>query len=184
MPTTASPYFGSASRIVWPPASSAPAARTCSSAPSKTARTTSVGSSSGNAATDSASSGDAAHREDVVERVRRRDRAEVARVVDDRREEVDREHERALVVEPVDGGVVGRVEPDEQVLRLGGHEAAQQLLEPRRRILRGAAACGHELGQLHHAESNSREQRRPEVAATLGERNYDATLRARPHVLL
>ena len=58
MPTTASPYFGSASRMVWPPASSAPAARTCSSAPAKTAASTSVGSSSGNAAIDSASSGE------------------------------------------------------------------------------------------------------------------------------
>ena len=58
MPTTASPYFGSASRMVWPPASSAPAARTCSSAPAKTAASTDVGSSSGNAAMDSASSGE------------------------------------------------------------------------------------------------------------------------------
>ena len=77
--------------------------------------------------------------------------AEVVRVVDDRREEVDREHERALVVELVDRGVVGGVEPDEQVLGLGGHEAAQQLLEPRGRVLRGAAACGREIGELHHA---------------------------------
>ena len=152
VPTTASPYFGSASRIVCPPARIAPAARTCRSAPSKIARTTSVGSSSGNAATESASSGDAAHREDVVERVRRGDRAEVVRVVDDRREEVDREDERPLVVEPVDRGVVGRVEPDEQVLGLGRHEAAQQLLEPRGRVLRGAAACGREIGELHHAD--------------------------------
>ena len=58
VPTTASPYFGSASRMVWPPASSAPAARTCSSAPAKTAASTAVGSSSGNAAIDSASSGE------------------------------------------------------------------------------------------------------------------------------
>ena len=91
----------------------------------------------------------AAHREDVVQRVRRRDRAEVVRVVDDRREEVDREDERALVVEPVDRCVVGRVEPDEQVLGLGGHEAAQQLLEPRGRVLRRAAACGRQIGELH-----------------------------------
>ena len=81
----------------------------------------------------------AAHREDVVERVRRRDRAEVARVVDDRREEVDREDERALVVEPVDRGVVGRIEPHEQIRGLDRHEAGEQLLEPRRRVLRGAA---------------------------------------------
>ncbi len=57
VPTTASPYFGSASRIVWPPASSAPAARTCSSAAEKTAASTSFGNSSGNAAIERASSG-------------------------------------------------------------------------------------------------------------------------------
>ena len=57
VPTTARPYFGSASRIVWPPARIAPAARTCSSAPAKTAPTSSVSSSSGNAAIESASSG-------------------------------------------------------------------------------------------------------------------------------
>jgi hypothetical protein len=57
VPITASPYFGSASRIVCPPASSAPAARTCSSAPENTAASTSFGSSSGNAAIESARSG-------------------------------------------------------------------------------------------------------------------------------
>jgi hypothetical protein len=66
-----------------------------------------------------------AHREDVVEGVRRRDRAVVARVVHDRREEVEREDQGTLVVEAVDGGVVGRREPDEQVLGLGGHEAGE-----------------------------------------------------------
>src|ERR687888_1772976 len=50
----------------------------------------------------------AAHREDVVERVRGRDCPVVGGVVDDGREEVEREDQRALVVEPVDGRVVGR----------------------------------------------------------------------------
>src|SRR5436190_2729337 len=58
VPTTARPYFGSVSRIVWPPARIAPAARTCSSAPAKTAPTSSVGSSSGKAAIESARSGE------------------------------------------------------------------------------------------------------------------------------
>ena len=44
-------------RIVWPPARIAPAARTASSAPPSTAPSTSVGSSSGKAVTDRASSG-------------------------------------------------------------------------------------------------------------------------------
>ena len=119
VPTTASPYFGSSSRIVCPPARIAPAARTASSAPASTSPSTSIGSSSGNAVTDERQQRRATHGEDVVERVRGRDRAEVARVVDHRWEEVDREHERALVVEPVHGRVVRRVEPDEQVCGVG-----------------------------------------------------------------
>ena len=57
VPTTASPYFGSSSRIVCPPASTAPAARTCWSAAEKIAPSISVGSDSGKAAIESASSG-------------------------------------------------------------------------------------------------------------------------------
>ncbi len=57
VPTTASPYFGSSSRSVCPPARMAPAARTASSAPASTSASTSMGSSSGNAVTDRASNG-------------------------------------------------------------------------------------------------------------------------------
>ena len=49
----------------------------------------------------------AAHRKDVVERIRRCDASERCGVVDERREEVEREDDRALVVELVDRGVVG-----------------------------------------------------------------------------
>ena len=87
----------------------------------------------------------AAHREDVVECVRRGDRAVVAGVVDNRWKEVQREDERTLVVEAIHRGVVRRCEADEQVLRLGGHETREQLLEARRRILRGAASARCEV---------------------------------------
>ena len=93
----------------------------------------------------------AAHRKHVVERVRRRDRAVVARVVDDGRKEVERENQGALVVQAVHSRVVGRSEPDEQVLRLRGDEARQQLLEPGGRVLGGATATGREICQLHSA---------------------------------
>jgi len=53
-PITARPYFGSGSRIVWPPASVPPASRTLDDAPSKIAASTSRGRSSGKAAIDSA----------------------------------------------------------------------------------------------------------------------------------
>ena len=57
----------------------------------------------------------AAHRVDVAQRVGRGDRAEVVRLVDDGREEVRREDERALVVDPVHGGVVRRGAAHEDV---------------------------------------------------------------------
>jgi len=74
----------------------------------------------------------AAHPAHVVEHVRGRDRAEVARVVDERREVVDREDERALVVELVDRGVIRRRESDQEILRLDRHEAGEQFLLPGR----------------------------------------------------
>src|SRR6185369_6664932 len=51
-------------------------------------------------------------------------------------------------VEPVDGGVVGRSEPDEQVLGLRRYEASKQLLEARRRVFGCAATAGREVGEL------------------------------------
>src|SRR5207244_2429394 len=93
----------------------------------------------------------AAHREHVVQRVRRGDRSVVARVVDDRREEVESEDQRALVVEAVDRGVVRGRETDEEVLLLHGKKAAQQLFEARGRVLGGAAAARGEVGQIHTA---------------------------------
>ncbi len=53
---TASPYLGSGSRIVWPPASTPPASRTFAAAASNTAASASLGKSSGKAAIDSANS--------------------------------------------------------------------------------------------------------------------------------
>jgi hypothetical protein len=65
------------------------------------------------------------HSEDVVQGVDRRDGTEERRVVDHGRKEVGREDEGALVVEAVDGRVVRRREPDEQVLRIGGAKPAR-----------------------------------------------------------
>ena len=93
----------------------------------------------------------APHREDVVQRVRSRDGAVVAGIVDDRREEVEGKDQRPFVVEAIDRGVVCRRQPDEQVLRLRGHEAGQQLLEPGCRVLGSTAAAGCEICELHSA---------------------------------
>ena len=132
VPTTASPYFGSLSRIVCPPARIAPAARTCASAAARIAATVSCGSSSGNSAIESASSGRPPIAKTSFSAFVAAIVPKSARVVDERREEVEREDERGLVVEPVDGGVVGRREPDQQILRLGGHEPGEELLQAAR----------------------------------------------------
>jgi hypothetical protein len=60
-----------------------------------------------------------AHRVDVAERVRGGDPAEVVRVVDDGREEVDRLDEREIVAQAVDAGIVARSHAYEDV-RVGG----------------------------------------------------------------
>ena len=96
------------------------------------------------------------HREDVVERVRRRDPPERVRIVHHGWEEVDGEDERGLLVEPVDGRVVGGVEADEQIGRLGRDEPLEQLLEPRRGVLRRAPTRLREareaVGRAHRFE--------------------------------
>ncbi len=145
VPTTASPYFGSSSRIVCPPASSAPAARTVSSAPSRISSQHARGQLLRKRRHGEREQRRSAHGKDVVERVRGRDGAEVARVVHDGRKEVDREDERAFVVELVDGRVVRRAQSDKKVLRLWWDKARQQLVEPPGRVLRRAAAGRDEL---------------------------------------
>ena len=55
------------------------------------------------------------HRVDVRQRVGGGDPAEVERVIDDRGEEVDRLDDRQVVAEPVDAGVIGGLEPDQDV---------------------------------------------------------------------
>ena len=94
--------------------------------------------------------GPASHREDVVQRVRRSDRAEGPGIVDERREEVDREDERPLVVEAVDRCVVGGIEPDQEVFGVRGHEAGQEGVQPGRRVFRRATAG---LGQRRQSNA-------------------------------
>jgi hypothetical protein len=52
-----------------------------------------------------------AHGIDVAQRVRGRDLSEVVGVVDDRREEVGGEDERASLVDAIEGGVIGCLAP-------------------------------------------------------------------------
>ena len=90
-------------------------------------------------------------------------RPNVAGIVDERREEVQREDERTLVVELVDGGVVCRRQTDEQVLGLGRDESLEQLLETSGRVLRGAATADRQTRErrrrthLHHCTETAAE---------------------------
>ncbi len=117
----------------------------------------------------------AAHREDVVQRVRRGDRPEGARVVDERGEEVDGEDDRALVVQPVDRRVVGGIEPDEQILRLRGNKPREQCLESSCRVLGGATARAGERRErdgLHSEKSrDGKEQQFGAAKSARGEKD-------------
>ena len=95
-----------------------------------------------------------AHGEDIVEGIRGGDRPVIAGIVDDRREEIECEDERPLVVEAVDGGIVRRGEPDEQVLGLGRDEAGEQLLQASCRVLGGASATRGEIGELDGSDGD------------------------------
>ncbi len=90
----------------------------------------------------------AAHRVDVRDRVGRRDAPEVEGIVDDRHEEVGRRDQRLLVVQLVDGGVVGSLDADQQLRRQHAACALQYLAEHAGRDLAAAAAAVRERGEF------------------------------------
>ncbi len=99
----------------------------------------------------------AAHRVDVGDRVGRRDRAEVARIVDDRHEEVGGRDDRLPLVQPVDGRIVRRLDPDQQ--RFGNRGAAglgDDLLQQRGRDLAAASAAVAELREAKRGSGRRR----------------------------
>ena len=109
-----------------------------------------------------------AHRPHVGERVRRGDAAEPVRVVHDGREEVDRLDDRLGVREPVDGGVVARLGPDERARVIDPGHVAQHLRQIRRADLAGSTRAVAEareadlllgLHGLPHTRAHARGQR-------------------------
>ena len=94
----------------------------------------------------------AAHGVDVGQRIGRGDAAELEGIVDDGHEEVGGRHDRLLVVEPVDCGVVTVLDADQQVgigfpqMRIEGR-VGQDVAQHRRCDLAAAAAAVGELGQ-------------------------------------
>ena len=97
----------------------------------------------------------AAHRVDVGHCVGRRDRAVFVGIVDDRREEIERLHQRALIIQRVDGRIVRRIEADEQLRKLLRRklaaQAAQHLREAFRPVLGASTAAARQVREAQIA---------------------------------
>ena len=91
------------------------------------------------------------HREHVRKCVRRRNASELVGVVDDRREEIDREHGSRRLVDFPYCRIVARFEPEEELVLVRqadcGGEAVQRILEVTRTPLRRSTALAGELRQ-------------------------------------
>ena len=155
--------MGSGSRIVCPPASVPPASRTFDEAPPKISARTSRGRSSGNAAIERAKRTRPPIAKTSREGVGGGDLAERPRVVDERREEVERADDREVVADAVGRGVVGWVQPGDQggigVGRSLRTQTAQRVGEQVRPELRGAPATVGEVGQPERVRRQGVERR-------------------------
>jgi len=92
--------------------------------------------------------GFAAHGVDVAKGIRRGDRAEGVRVVDNGGKEVDGLHEGALLRELVDAGVVRRVEAHEEIRIRKARNAAEHLVQNLWTQFRCSTSRLHMCGQL------------------------------------
>ena len=119
----------------------------------------------------------AAHREHVGERVRRGDLAVRPRVVDQRREEIERPDDREVVADAVGRGVVGRSQPGDQLVRgVGrgvGAEPAERVGEEVGPELRGTAAAVGQVGQSERVR-----RRAPRASSCPDDRSARATIGA------
>ena len=110
-----------------------------------------------------------AHGVDVGHGVGGGDRAELVGVVDERGEEVEGLDERAIVIDRVDGGVVGARESDEQLGVLGGRELGTEMAQ------HVSQALGAELGASTAAAGEVGEADGPVVA--IGHGAVDSNLK-------
>ena len=146
-PCTARPNTGSGLRIVCPPATVPPASATTCGGGVEDRRHRDPREVLGERGDVDRQHDPPAHGEHVAARVGRGDRPVVGRVVDERREEVGRRHERRRVVDAVDRRVVERRQPDEQRRVDAGRQVAHHLGQHRRAPLGGAAAARRPLRQ-------------------------------------
>ncbi len=89
----------------------------------------------------------------ALEMARRGDRAEVERIVDDRHEEVRCRDDRAIIVDPVDGVVVGRFDSDQQRIGKDTFGGTEYLAQHRGRDLAAATAAVTELREANRCAS-------------------------------
>ena len=88
----------------------------------------------------------AAHGPHVVDRIERRNASVIERVIHNRREEIERLHQRQIVAQTIHSGVVRFVETDQQI-RIEGLflKPAQDLSEDARRQLRRSTRTRNHL---------------------------------------
>ena len=89
------------------------------------------------------------HGVDVGEGVRRRDRSERVRVIDDRREEIDRAHDREVVAQAKHSRVVGSRASHEEIGVRHGREPRQDVGQVRRTQLCGSTGRFDFLGKAN-----------------------------------
>ena len=89
------------------------------------------------------------HGEHVGQRIRRGDGAELVGVVHHRGEEIERQHRGRVVVQTVDGGVVGRVEAQQQICVGRRRDVLQYLFEVSRTPLRRSTALLGKAGETN-----------------------------------
>ena len=164
-PVTDMPYLGSGSSIEWPPMTATPASAATSAPPRRISREH-VAAEPLEREGDEVERGQRprAHRVDVRERVGGRYAAEVVGIVDDRREEVDRLHERQLVADAVDARVVARSRSRPARPGPPSAEAPRRSRRDRRPDLAGAAGPVRERGQPHRRLSSPPPCHRPIIA--------------------
>ena len=110
----------------------------------------------------------AAHREDVVQRVRRGDRPERSRIVDERREEVDGEDDRPLVIEPIVAASSAGSRPTSRSSASAGTSPARSVSSRAAEYFAAhpPPAQGREGDGLH--DGNCTRKEFPRVARTIG----------------
>ena len=147
-PVTAYPNLISRSRTVWPPSSATPASRSVSTPPEKIRRiVVGVEPVFGKAGDRQRRQWPPAHRVDVAQRVRRRDLPVDVGVVDDRREEVHRLHQRRPRLPRVHTGIVSGPEVHQDA-RVGlRRNVAQHVSELAGGEFARSTSAAHQLGE-------------------------------------